>query len=155
MLAEQLSHKFWLALDRPKGSTVSVTFGNVTVTAHIRTRDAFSCLAERLIVQFSTTAEWEAIVETSEKGLQALHRDFRLVERDDVYHQALFRSPVNREVYWEATLAHSSECTLSVQRYRLQSEGQRTLEPFVLTEEQLAEFLSSLLLPQESPAARE
>ena len=157
MVAEQLARKFWLALGSPQGATVGATLGGTTVTAHLRTHDAFSCLVERLTVQFTETtetAEWETMVANCAKGLQALHRSFKLVERDDTHCQALFRSPLLREAYWEATLVRFPVATLAVQRYRVQAKGQRTVAPFVLTEEQLTEFLSALFAPlQESPGA--
>ncbi len=145
MLSEQLAHKFWLALDNLRGNSVSATTENATLTAQLRTHDAFSCVVERLTVQWSASVEWETILEKCEKGLQGLHRDFSLVERDDRHRQALFRSPLAREVYWEAILSRSLNLTLTVCRFRCQPDGGRTVEPFVLTEEQLSAFLQPLL----------
>ncbi|MER3500712.1 MAG: hypothetical protein IMHGJWDQ_000014 [Candidatus Fervidibacter sp.] len=144
MRAEQLSHKFWLVLDSAKGRTVSTTVEGAMVTAILRSRDAFSCVVEGLTIQWLPQADWGTLTEQCARGLKALHRDFALVERDDVHSCALYRSPVSREVFWEAVLGHKESVTLTVRRFRLYDDG-RNLEPFVLTEEQLAELLAEIV----------
>jgi len=45
MRAEQLAHKFWLALDSPKGEFVQAAINGASIIAKIRTYDAFTCVA--------------------------------------------------------------------------------------------------------------
>lgn len=145
MRAEQLAHKFWLTLDAPKSDTVQATVDGASVAALIRNHDAFSCLAESLSVKWEGATDWEDLLARCEKGLKALHRDFQLLERDDGNKRALFRSPVSRNLYWEALLLSEKDAVLTVQRYQPQEKGQRETAPFTVTEEQLAEMLVALI----------
>lgn len=145
MRAEQLAHKFWLMLDAPKSDTVQATVDGASIAARVRNHDAFSCLAESLSVRWEGATDWEDLLTRCEKGLKALHRDFQLLERDDGNKRALFRSPVSRNLYWEALLLCEKSATLTIQRYQPLEEGQRTIAPFAMTEEQLAEMLVALI----------
>jgi hypothetical protein len=104
MRAEQLAHKFWLALDSPKGEFVQASINGASIAAKIRTHDAYTCVAESLTLQWETAGDWDELVSQCGKGLRVLHAEFTLVERDDLNRCALFRSPVSRNLYWEAKL---------------------------------------------------
>ncbi|MEJ7613154.1 hypothetical protein [Fervidibacter sacchari] len=145
MRAEQLAHKFWLALDSPKGEFVQAAINGASIIAKIRTYDAFTCVAENLTVQWETTRDWDELLGQCEKGLKMFHPEFALVERDDLNRSALFRSPVSRNLYWEAKLQLGQTATLTISRYQPQERGQRTIASFPLTEEQLVELLEEVL----------
>ncbi|MGQ9461495.1 MAG: hypothetical protein ACUVTP_05095 [Candidatus Fervidibacter sp.] len=145
MRAEQLAHKLWLTLDAPKGDTVQATVDGASVAVQVCNHDTFSCLAENLSVKWEDATDWEDLLARCEKGLKTLHRDFQLLERDDENKRALFRSPVSRNLYWEALLLLEKSAILTVQRYQPQEKGQRTIAPFTVTEEQLAEILVALI----------
>lgn len=143
MRAEQLAQKFWDALDR-ESKTLQVTDGDVALSAVVRTHDAFSCAMEQITFRWSPSYDWLALAERCAKTLLTLHREFALVERDDVHRWALFRSPVARGVYWEARLWWDETATLTVQRFQPQEQGKRTAAPFLLTIEQLTELVAGL-----------
>ncbi len=145
MRAEQLAHKFWLALDKAQGKEVCASVEGIMLTCKVRTHDSFSCVLESLSLRWEAKDEWETLAEKCEKGLKAIHKDFAIIERDDLNLLALYRSPLTRDFYWEAHLKHEGIASLTVKRYRVQVEGKRTIEPFVLTEEQLTEFLFSVI----------
>ncbi|MCS7264109.1 MAG: hypothetical protein NZ805_04680 [Armatimonadetes bacterium] len=145
MIAEQLAHKFWLALDKARGKEICASVESATLKAKVRNHDAFSCLLESLSLQWETEDEWEKLLEVCERGLKTLHKDFAIIERDDLNQMALFRSPLTRNFYWEAQLKREDFAILSINRYQVKVEGKRNLEPFVLTEEQLAEFIAGIM----------
>lgn len=145
MRAEQLAHKFWLALDSPKGEFVRASINGASIVAKIRTHDAHTCIAESLTLQWETASDWDELVSQCGKGLKVLHAEFTLVERDDLNRCALFRSPVSRNLYWEAKLQLSQTATLTISRYQPQERGQRTAASFPMTEEQLVELIEGIL----------
>ncbi len=145
MRAEQLAHKFWLALDSPKGEFVQAAINGASVVAKIRTHDAFTCIAENLTLQWETTSSWDELLCQCEKGLKALHAEFALLERDDLNRCALFRSPISRNLYWEARLQLDESATLTISRYQPQERGQRIAASFPMTEEQLVELIEGIL----------
>jgi hypothetical protein len=145
MRAEQLAHKFWLALDSPKGEFVQAAINGASIIAKIRTHDAYTCVAENLTLQWETKNGWEELLGQCGRGLKALHAEFALVERDDQNLCALFRSPVSRNLYWEARLQLSQTATLTISRHQPQEGGQRITASFPLTEEQLVELLVGVL----------
>jgi len=145
MRAEQLAHKFWLALDSPRGESVHASINGASVSAKIRTHDAYTCVAENLVLQWETTSTWDELVGQCGKGLKALHAEFALVERDDLNRCALFRSPISRNLYWEARLQLGQTATLTISRYQPQERGQRIIASFPLTEEQLTDLLAGAL----------
>jgi len=145
MRAEQLAHKFWLALDSQKGEFVQAAINGASIVAKIRTHDAFTCIAENLTLQWEAASGWDELVGQCEKGLKAFHAEFALVERDELNRCALFRSPVSRNLYWEARLQFGQTATLTISRYQPQERGQRNSTPFPLTEEQLVELLVGVL----------
>jgi hypothetical protein len=146
MRAEQLAHKFWLALDSPKGGFVQASINGASVAAKIRTHDAYTCVAESLTLQWETKSDWDELISQCGKGLKALHAEFALVERDDLNRQALFRSPVSRNLYWEARLQLGQTAALTISRYQPQERGHQTIVSFPLTEEQLVELLEGVLV---------
>jgi len=145
MRAEQLAHKFWLALDSPKGEFVQAAINGASIVAKIRTHDAFTCVAENLTLQWETTNGWDELLGQCGRGLKALHAEFVLVERDDLNRCALFRSPVSRNLYWEAKLQLGQTATLTISRYQPREQGQQVIASFPLTEEQLVELLEGIL----------
>ncbi len=143
MRAEQLAHKIWLALDKVRDKEICTSTEGVALIAKIQTRDAFSCAFESLSLRWEVKDNWEALAERCEKALKTLHKDFTLVERDDLNQLALYRSPLTREFYWEAQLKREKIAILTVNRYQIHDGSRRTFEPFILTEEQLTEFIAS------------
>ncbi|GBC98003.1 hypothetical protein HRbin17_00498 [bacterium HR17] len=145
MSAISLAHCLWDALQRGE-ATPCANAENALIRIAARAHDEFSCAAEQVTVQWQPSTDWQETLRRCENALQILHRAVALVENDETEKRALFRSPISRDAYWEGQLrADETSTTLTVQRLRLGDRGQRQPTQFLVTVEQVADFLAALL----------
>lgn len=144
MRTMQLAQRLWDALQKGE-MTPCVDANGLTVQLHACAHDAFSCAAKQLTVGWRPKGDWDDAVARCERALKVLHPQAGLVERDDADRFALFRSPLTRGVYWEGRLRLSDgDATFTVQRWCPDEQGNRQPTQFLLTIEQVADFLNAL-----------
>ncbi len=145
MRTTSLAHRLWDALHQ--GETMPcVSVESALIRMVVRARDEFSCVAEQMMVHWQPSTEWRETLRRCETALQILHRSVALVENDETGRHALFRSSVSHDAYWEGQLhADATGITLTVQRWRPSGQGKRQPTQFLVTVEQVTDFLAVLL----------